>query len=423
MALSRKATICSLFLVSIVAYLCKIQIASLFWTGFYQRAIENTNDARRKGRLYSFLGEWDKRVEIDEENGFMEGAFDFTYAHSAHAQDGKHMIPVDELLDFLDGIDALSNSGKPQKAMSYMAKYDPASDIEKTTKERYMKVLAHQTELMDKQEAYIQLAVGQVEKMSFADDVDPLIYTRYSTFILLLQLCNVIYLWIRQREQKMRRFVFTLVFIFSMGMYCAYLTTTRLTRFLAASTLTSFGETLMFTPTEAAHRSSSHLERARQIFLKYPHDYDDLVTHQVLGLMTHILWKQLKRCNYPRPDESNDIQYCKSAYAVAQTIANMLDADQSAEDSPEKKFWHQEIRIAIEENVDHGEPESFLGWSTWILMGDSTDGGAALDSEYIRNRMDDWLDDILQDELDDKKQKLSQLEGDEYSFAAVENEL
>ena len=51
-------------------------------------------------------------------------------------------------------------------------------------------------------------------------------------------------------------------------------------------------------------------------------------------------------------------------------------------------------------------------------MGESADGGDALDSECIRNRMDEWLDDILQDELDDKKYKLSQLEGgDEYSFA------
>jgi len=33
--------------------------------------------------------------------------------------------------------------------------------------------------------------------------------------------------------------------------------------------------------------------------------------------------------------------------------------------------------------------------------------------------MDEWLDDILQDELDDEKQQLLQLEGDDYSFAAV----
>jgi len=96
----------------------------------------------------------------------------------------------------------------------------------------------------------------------------------------------------------------------------------------------------------------------------------------------------LKKGNFPRPDEPNDIRYCNSAYAVAQTIANMLDADQSAEDSPEKKFWHQEIRIAIEENVEHGAPETVLGWSNWILMGESTDVGAALDLEFIRNRMD-----------------------------------
>ena len=66
--------------------------------------------------------------------------------------------------------------------------------------------------------------------------------------------------------------------------------------------------------------------------------------------------------------------------------------------------------MAIEENVQHGPSESFLGWSTWILMGESTDGGASLDSEYIRKRMDEWFNDILQDELDDEKQKLLQLE-------------
>jgi len=76
--------------------------------------------------------------------------------------------------------------------------------------------------------------------------------------------------------------------------------------------------------------------------------------------MTHILWKQLKRCNYPRPDEPNDIRYCKSAYAVAQTLANMLDADQSAEYSPEKKFWHQEILLAIEDIAEHGSPKIYL---------------------------------------------------------------
>jgi hypothetical protein len=81
--------------------------------------------------------------------------------------------------------------------------------------------------------------------------------------------------------------------------------------------------------------------------------------------------------------------------------------------------------MAIEENLEHGAPESFLGWSTcpWILIGESLDGGTALDPEYIRKRIDEWLDDMLQDELDDKKRKLSQLEGDEYFLAAVESEL
>ena len=70
-----------------------------------------------------------------------------------------------------------------------------------------IKVFAHQTELLDAQEIYIQVAVGKVGKMDLADDVDPFIYTSYSTFILVLQLCNVMYLWIREREQKTRMFV------------------------------------------------------------------------------------------------------------------------------------------------------------------------------------------------------------------------
>ena len=40
----------------------------------------------------------------------------------------------------------------------------------------------------------------------------------------------------------------------------------------------------------------------------------------------------------------------KSACAVAQqtSIANMLDADQLAEDSSAKKYWHEEILMAID---------------------------------------------------------------------------
>ena len=38
----------------------------------------------------------------------------------------------------------------------------------------------------------------------------------------------------------------------------------------------------------------------------------------------------------------------------------MLDADQSAEYSPEKKFWHQEILLAIEDIAEHGSPKIYL---------------------------------------------------------------
>ena len=85
----------------------------------------------------------------------------------------------------------------------------------------------------------------------------------------------------------------------------------------------------------SAHRSSSHLERAQQILcLKHTYHYDNLVRNQVLGLVTHIVWKQLKRYNYPtRPDEPNDIDIAASRHmpcSVAYTIANTLDADQLA---------------------------------------------------------------------------------------------
>jgi len=56
-------------------------LSGLFWTGFYQRdVLERTNDARKQ---YSI---------------------DVTYAH---VQDGKH-IPVDDVLDVIDGIDEMS---------------------------------------------------------------------------------------------------------------------------------------------------------------------------------------------------------------------------------------------------------------------------------------------------------------------------
>ena len=46
----------------------------------------------------------------------------------------------------------------------------------------------------------------------------------------------------------------------------------------------------------------------------------------------------------------------------------MFYADQSAEDSPEKKCCHQEIAMDIEESVEHRAAKSFLPWTTWILM-------------------------------------------------------
>ena len=42
----------------------------------------------------------------------------------------------------------------------------------------------------------------------------------------------------------------------------------------------------------------------------------------------------------------------------------MSYTDQSAEDSPEKKCWHQETAMEIEESVEHGAAEFCLPWTT-----------------------------------------------------------
>jgi hypothetical protein len=99
----------------------------------------------------------------------------------------------------------------------------------------------------------------------------------------------------------------------------------------------------------------------------------------------------------------------------------MLDADQSAKDSLENSFWNQEILMAIQEHVEQISSDSFFGWYTWLLNGGSTIDSVELDSEYIRNSLDQWFDEITQDESEQKEQRLYDMEEAEY--IAFGNEL
>ena len=141
-----------------------------------------------------------------------------------------------------------------------------------------MKVLAHQTELMDAQETYIQLAVGQVEKMNFADYVDPLLCSRYSTLIIVLQLYNVMYAALQcyalvdqsKGIENAKVCLYPRLHLLDGNVLCIS---------HHDPTHEVFGGIYAyflwrgFNLSAAAHQSSTHLERARQIFLKYPQHY------------------------------------------------------------------------------------------------------------------------------------------------------
>lgn len=388
MALSVSTT-CLILLLMSSLYVLRIYIAGLFWTGFYQRGIENASDLKTKARLYSSLGQWNERIQIDNKRGFMTSVFDFTY-------DNRMFSPVEDLLDFLDGIDALSNAGLPEVALAHLNdNYNPPSPIEAATKQRYIQMLENQKALMLERSEYIQLALKEAERLKFADDVDPFIYFRLFSFVILGQLIAVIYFWLSKKEKR-KCILLSLTFVASSIWYFVYLGATPLNRFLSVAALTSTAESLFFTPMEAAHRPSPDLERARQIFIQYPYRYEDLWTHQALGLMANILLKEVKRCNYPRPSVENEIQFCVSANNVAHTIADMIDADHSTEFQQERDSWYWDILDAIQQEID------------WLQLPDASNANNlnGIDSNFLRISMEKWLNKMLDseriDEVDNK---------------------
>jgi hypothetical protein len=380
MALSVSTTFTVLLLISAL-YVLRIYIAGLFWTGVYQRGIEKATDLKTKARLYSSLGKWDERVQIDKKRGFLTAVFDLTY-------EDRMFSPAEDLLDFLDGIDALSNAGLPDVALSHLNdNYNPPSPIEVATKQRYIQMLENQKTLMLERSEYIQLALKEAQRLKFADNVDPFVYFRFFSFVILGQFLTMIYLWLSAKEKR-KCIVSSLIFVASSVWYFVYLGATPLNRFLSVTALMSMAESLVFTPMEAAHRPSPNLERARQIFIQYPYRYEDLCTHQAMGLMANMLLKEVRRCSYPRPHVENEIQFCISANSIAQTIADMIDADHSSEFQQERDNWYWDILEAMQQEMDGLQlPDS-----------SNVNNRNGADSNFLRISMQKWLTKMLDSE-------------------------
>lgn len=389
-----------------VLYTYRIAIAGLFYTGVYVKTIEIRKDPRKIGRLYSLLGQWDKRVQIDQESEFMKNAFDFTYTTQPNANP-MDQLPGDfeELLDFLDGIDALSNAGHPLIALEYMKLYKPLTDIEKTTKNRYVSMLQNQQKMIERQRHYLGLAIDRLKQLKFADVEDPFIYYRTSTFFVTAEILFGLYLFRKYTDNTYRILVGSVV-LCSVGIYIISSGFTPVGKQMTSATFGTYLESWIMTPVEYVHRPSRALERARQLFIKYPFHHDDMKTHQALGLMTHILKRQLSRCKYPRPNNSDDFQFCTSAYDVALTIADMIEADNTKSDfSSERSFWNSQIELMITDamgNVD----KSFLTKlipKIHVHLSNPNDvkideDEYYIDPEEIRKNMTMWIEDIKANE-------------------------
>lgn len=377
----------ALVAVAILCYLNRIDISALFWTGFYSNAIQGTDDPKLQARFYFALGQWDKRVEIDEKYGFVEASLDYTY-HDGQLQTEKML----DFLDFLDSIDSLIGVGKTELAMKYVEKYDATTAIEKESIQRVVDIVDYQKVLMDEKELYVQAALDILQDFKFADGIDPHIYMRYFSFLQFFQLCYLFSTWLFKRGRKLL-ILQMLSFFASSAYFIVYTSLPPLERFLSASTITTFGTSFLLPPIDAAHRENPSLERARQIFLKYPYNYEDLLTYQATNLMSQILWRELKRCNYPKNPDRNEIEPCISAHRVGLTIAKMIEVDETTEYFQQRDFWHQDIRMALDEEVLNistvwpGPLHFFL--ESYI---------EPLEPDYIRNAMNHWILDILRKE-------------------------
>jgi hypothetical protein len=371
---------------AIICYLNRLDIVALFWPGFYSLAIEKTDDPKLHARFYFALGEWDKRVEIDEKYGFISASLDYTY-HGTQLHTEKML----DFLDFLDSIDSLIGVGKTELAMKYVQKYDPSTQIEQESIDRVIDILEYQEELMKEKKEYIEVAVDLLQDFKFAHDTDSHIYIRYFSFALLFQMCYLIHTWFLSNRTKNRFLFQMLIFFASSAWFIFYTSLPPLERFLTASTISTYGISVLLPPSDAAHRDNPSLERARQIFLKYPYNYEDLLTYQAMNLMSQVFWRELKRCNYPQTSNENELDSCLSAHKVGHEIATMIEVDESTKYFQHREFWYQDVRIALEEEVLN----TVSTWPRPLFYVDSNI--EPLQPDFIRTTMNDWLISILQD--------------------------
>lgn len=315
------------------------------WTGLLQYGIDTADHPVYKARFYALLEDWEKRVEIDEKHMFFSKRLN---------TESDFLSGEDEFIHFIEGIDALSNNGEPEKAITYLSQFSPTTGDESKQIETLLDLMSDHRDLKKAQKKYVQWATDLLQEYKFAEDVtNPYVYVCYFSFFVVGQ---VILLWysIIVKSKKTRIFGQSFVLLFSSIAYGSYLGSTQLTRILSFEIpIYSVGESIIFSDVERAHRPSKSLERARQIFLKYPFQYDDLLMHVPMHLMSQVMHRELRKCNHPNVSmhEPESLVHCKSAHNIAHTIAFMMEANESQEYLDLLHFWYDRIEIILQVEV------------------------------------------------------------------------
>ncbi len=380
----------------------------------------------------------DDFVDDDDDDDFVDDDDDDDFVDDDDDDDNDAMkMEYDSELDlgleddrdyiyFLDGILAMSNNGEPDKAIQYLKRYNPATTTQKKGIEANIELMEYHKKIIHHQKEYIQLAIDLLETYEFSDSVpNPHIYFDYVTFF---ELAQMVLLWYtyryRRGDRPKKRMTFLMVqsltLLITSILHLTLLSVTHLERLLFEIPYKTLLSSLIFTDAEIAHKPSVTLERARQIFIKYPYVHDDLCSHKVMSLMYQVMSREVTRCNHPNPhphphphppmknigsdddddhelrsqdDEINDddIEPCKSTHRVIHTIADMIDIYDDASFSictaigytDTLDFWYTNIDYAIE-------------------IGVTPSSSSTLDQTYDMKRsdrmraiVDDWLQNII----------------------------
>jgi hypothetical protein len=347
------------------------------WTGLLQYGIDTADHPVYKARYYALLEDWEKRVEIDEKHKFF----------SKRLNTGSDFLSgEEEFMHFIEGIDALSNNGEPEKAIQYLAQFSPTTGGESEEIEMLLDFMNDHRDLMNIQKKYVQLATDILEEYEFAEDVtNPHVYVCYFSFFVVGQ---VILLWraIIIKSKKTWIWGQSFFLLFSSIAYGSYLGSTQLTRLLSFEIpIYDLSKSIILNNVERAHRPSNSLERARQIFLKYPFQYDDLLVHVPMHLMSQVMHRELSKCNHPivSMHEPESLVSCKSAHKIVQTIALMMEANESQDYIYLLDFWYDRIELILQAEVSPyiDQLSARQNYSTRIMS----------DPENLRTVIDDWI--------------------------------